>query len=118
MRASYTSWDRRNEEEPLPDLSSIPTEESHRMSDGTTHPIQVGIRMVEEFRMRCKEAVEDDPLKAVAVVYESELAKIKSELGEGNDLDEFSSLCPSLLAFSPSLYRYLSTPISSPLSSS
>ena len=61
--------------------------------------------MVEEFRSRCKESVEEDPLEKVAVVYEAELTKIKSQLDAGN-LEEFIALCPTLSALYPSLYRY------------
>ena len=102
--ASYTSKEVSNEEEPVLDMLSLPTEESHRMPDGTIHPIQVGLRMVEEFRSRCKESVEADPLQPVAVVYEAELTRIKNDL-EGNDLEEFTALCPTLQTLSPSLYR-------------
>ena len=117
MCASYSCKELCNEEEPVPNLSSLPTEQHHRMTDGTIHPIQVGLRMVEEFRWRCKEAVEADPLKAVAIVYEAELSKIKTQLAGTNDLEEFSALCPTLLSMSPSLYRYLSRSSSSSPSS-
>ena len=106
MAASYTRKELCNVEEPIPDLSTLPSEDGHRMPDGSIHPIQVGLRMVEEFRLRCKEAVEEDPLRAVAVVYEEELTKIKIQLDEGN-LEEFIALCPTLSALCPSLYRYL-----------
>ena len=110
MAASYTRKELCNEEEPIPDLSTLPREDGHRMPDGSIHPIQVGLRMVEEFRLRCKEAVEEDPLRAVAVVYEEELTKIKTQLDDGN-LEEFTALCPTLSALSPSLYRYFITSI-------
>ena len=71
------------------------------MRDGTVHPVQVGLRLVEELRMRCKDSVEEDPLEAVAVIYERELTKIKASL-EGGAFEEFNALCPTLLA----LYRY------------
>ena len=59
------------------------------MPDGSIHSIQVGLQMVEEFRLRCKESVEEDPLEKVAVVYEGELTKIKSQLPiESTRLDE------------------------------
>ena len=58
------------------------------MRDGTVHPVQVGLRLVEELRMRCKDSVEEDPLEAVAVIYERELTKIKASL-ECGALDEF-----------------------------
>ena len=106
MAASYTSKEQSNFEEPIPDLSTLPSEEGHRMPDGSIHPIQVGLRMVEEFRERCKVAVEEDPLRVVAEVYEEELSKIKIELG-GDNLEDFTALCPTLSALSPSLYRYL-----------
>ena len=117
MSASYSCKERCNEEEPVPDLSTLPNEESHQMPDGTLHPIQVGLRMVEEFRIRCKEAVEADPLKAVSRVYEEELTRMKNQLGDGNDLDEFSALCPTLNSLSPSLYRYFTSSSSSSSSS-
>ena len=112
MAASYTSKVVCNEEAPIPDLSTLPSEEDHRMPDGSIHPIEVGLRMVEEFRRRCREAVEEDPLRAVAAVYEEELSKIKSQIDEGN-LEEFTSLCPTLSALSPSLYRYFNIILSS-----
>ena len=70
------------------------------MRDGTVHPVQVGLRLVEELRMRCKDSVEEDPLEAVAVIYERELTKIKASL-EGGALEEFNALCPTLLAPPP-----------------
>ena len=69
----------------------------------TVHPIQIGLRMVAEFRMRVKENIEADPLRAVAKVYEEELTRIKEQLGEG--LDEFIAACLTLIALSPSMYR-------------
>ena len=86
-------------------MSTLPTESDHRMRDGTVHPVQVGLRLVEELRMRCKDSVEEDPLEAVAVIYERELTKIKASL-EGGALEEFNALCPTLSSLSPSLYRY------------
>ena len=77
----------------------------HRMPDGTVHPIQVGLRMVEEFRKRVKENIEANPLRAVTIVYEEELTRIKEQLGEGGDLEEFTALCPTLSACT--LCRYL-----------
>ena len=76
----------------------------HRMPDGTVHPIQVGLRMVEEFRKRVKENIEANPLRAVTIVYEEELTRIKEQLGEGGDLEEFTALCPTLSALEPSMY--------------
>ena len=107
MAASYTCKEQCNDEEPVPDLASLPTEQSHRMPDGTVHPIQVGLRMVEEFRMRVRENIEADPLRPVAIAYEEELTRIKEQLGEGGDLEEFTALCPTLSAMEPSMYRYL-----------
>ena len=52
-------------------------QQGHRMPDGTVHPIQVGLRMVEEFRTRVRENIEADPLRAVAIAYEEELTRIK-----------------------------------------
>ena len=59
---------------------------------------------MEELRMRCKDSVEEDPLEAVAVIYERELTKIKASL-EGGALEEFNALCPTLLTLSPSLHK-------------
>ena len=39
--ATYTSKENANDEEPLVDLSSVPSLEAHRMRDGNLHPIQV-----------------------------------------------------------------------------
>ena len=54
MAATYTSKERCNNERPVTDLGTLPTEQGHRMPDGTVHPIQIGLRMVEEFRMRVR----------------------------------------------------------------
>ena len=71
----------------------------------TVHPIQVGLRiLVEEFRTRVRENIEADPLRAVAIAYEEELTRIKEQLGEGGDLEEFTALCPTLSPMEP---RYL-----------
>ena len=77
MAATYTSKERCNDERPVADLGTLPTEQGHRMPDGTVHPIQIGLRMVEEFRMRVKENIKADPLRAVAKVYEEELGKLQ-----------------------------------------
>ena len=61
MAATYTSKERCNDEWPVVDLGTLPTEQGHRMPDGTVHPIQIGLRMVEEFRMRVKENIERAP---------------------------------------------------------
>ena len=61
MAVTYTSKERCNDERPVADLGTLPTEQGHRMPDGTVHPIQIGLRMVEEFRMRVKENIEADP---------------------------------------------------------
>ena len=50
MAATYTSKERCNNERPVADLGTLPTEQGHRMPDGTVHPIQIGLRMVEEVR--------------------------------------------------------------------
>ena len=107
VRGSYTSKVLCNEECPYLTSQLYPAR-----LDGSIHPIEVGLRMVEEFRRRCREAVEEDPLRAVAAVYEEELSKIKSQIDEGN-LEEFTSLCPTLSALSPSLYRYFNIILSS-----
>ena len=78
--ADYSSWANKDNEQPVPDMFTLPSENDHRMRHGTVHPVQVGLRLVEEMRMRCKEAVEQDPLKAVAIIYERELTKIKASL--------------------------------------
>ena len=63
--------------------------------------------MVERFRELCKEAVEADPLKPVAVVYEEELSKLKRMMDlQETDLAEFEGLCPNFHALAPSLYRW------------
>ena len=52
--------------------------------------------MVETFRFRCRESVEADPLRPVAMVYEEKLSKIKAELADTEsqaDIEDFMSLC-------------------------
>ena len=103
MAATYTSKEQCNNERPVAALGILPPEQGHSVPDGTVHPFQIGLRMVEEFRMRVKENIDADPLRAVAKVYEEELTRIKEHLGEGRD--EFTAACPTLLALSPSMYR-------------
>ena len=64
--------------------------------------------MVETFRFRCRESVEADRLRPVAMVYEEELSKIKAELADTEsqaNVEDFVSVCPTLLIMCPSLYR-------------
>ena len=78
------------------------------LPDGSIHPVQAGLRMVQTFRFRCRESVEADPLRPVSMVYEEKLSKIKAELADTEsqaDIEDFVSLCPTLLAMCPSLYR-------------
>ena len=108
MSASYSSKELSNDEVPVPDMASLPSESKHRMPDGSTHPVQAGLRMVETFRFRCRESVEADPLRPVAMVYEEELSKIKAELADTEsqaDMEDFVAVCPTLLTMYPSLYR-------------
>ena len=66
--------------------------------------------MVERFRKMCKEAIEDDPLQPVAIIYEENLSKIKRDLGTaGVEPTEFEALVPNFLAMAPSLYRWFIT---------
>ena len=104
MAATYTSKERCNNERPVADLGTLPTEQGHRMPDGTVHPthsdrLEDGGGVQDER----EENIEADPLRAVAKVYEEELTRIKEQLGEG--LDEFTAACPTLIALSPSMYR-------------
>ena len=66
MVTSFTFKEESNFEAPIPDLSTLPSEEGHRTPDGSIHPIQVGLRMVEESGEICKVAAEEDPLRVVA----------------------------------------------------
>ena len=43
MAASYTCKEQCNVEEPVPDIATLPSEEGHRMPDGSIHPIQVAL---------------------------------------------------------------------------
>ena len=78
------------------------------LPDGSIHPVQAGLRMVERFRFCCRESVEADPLRPVAMVYEEKLSKIKAELADTEsraDMEDFVSVCPTILTMYPSLYR-------------
>ena len=71
---------------------------------------QGALRLVERFRKMCKEAIEDDPLQPVAIIYEENLSKIKRDLGiAGVEPTEFEALVPNFLAMAPSLYRWFIT---------
>lgn len=71
---------------------------------------QGALRLVERFRKMCKEAIEDDPLQPVAIIYEENLSKIKRDLGTaGVEPTEFEALVPNFLAMAPSLYRWFIT---------
>ena len=78
------------------------------LPDGSIHPVQAGLRMVETFRFLCREFVEAEPLRPVAMVYEEELSKIKAELADTEsqaDMEDFVSVSPTLLTMCPSLCR-------------
>ena len=68
---------------------------------------QGALRLVERFRKMCKEAIEDDPLQPVAIIYEENLSKIKRDLGTaGVEPTEFEALVPNFLAMAPNGYRW------------
>ena len=65
---------------------------------------QVGLRLVEEFRRLARSAIEEDPLRPVAQVFEELYSRQKEQL-EGSSREEFISMCPPLATLSRSLYR-------------
>ena len=83
MVTSYTLKEQNNFEAPIPDLSTLPSEERHRTPDGSIHLIKVGLRMVEESGEICKVAVEEDPLREYW---------LKIQLGDNFSLSQFNAL--------------------------
>ena len=69
---------------------------------------QGALRLVERFRKMCKEAIEDDPLQPVAIIYEENLSKIKGDLGTaGVEPTEFDALVPNFLAMAMEIFFLL-----------
>ena len=62
VKADYRSKETSNEKEPKVYLPSLPTNSCHVLEDGTVHPIQAGLRLVEEARRRMKERVRENPV--------------------------------------------------------
>ena len=67
-------------EEPVPDLSSLDPPHAHVLVDGSHHPIEVGMSLVEAAGLRMRSEIAIDPLRPVAHVYEQVYDKFKNGL--------------------------------------
>ena len=94
-----------DEEEPIVDQATLCSAADHVLKDGTQHPVQVGLRLLEEFRRRVREAIREDPTRPVAQTYEAQMTEMSSSL-DGQDREDFIAHCPNLRAMERSLYRY------------
>jgi len=93
-----------DEEEPVLNKTTLQVPEDHTMKDGICHPIEVGLRLLEEFRRKVKEAVMADPTRPVGQTYEAQIAEMTSSL-QPQEKDEFISLCPTLRSMERNLYK-------------
>ena len=106
MYAQYfqTNKNLQDEEEPVLDQSTRCSPEDHKTKDGNQHPIEVALRLVEEFRRRLREAIMTDPTRPVAQTYEAEMTAMTGSL-DGQDKEDFISQCPTMRAMERSMYR-------------
>ena len=103
LRADYTSNKTRDLEEPS--LHDAPTFSSHVLENGRIHPVQAGLRMVEEARRRMKNMVAENPVKPVPHVYKEVQEEIIMSCDE-RDRDDLISLFPPFEAMARSLYKW------------
>ena len=105
MRAKYTSKKTRDEEEPMLDRSTVPLLCSHILENGRVHPVQPGLRLVEEARRRMRIRVAENVARPVPEIYKEVHEEIIA-LCEEPDREELTALFPSLRAMDTALYRW------------
>ena len=112
VKADYRSKEVSNEEEPKVYLPSLPTNSCHMMEDGTVHPVQAGLRLVEEARRRMKDRVAQNPISpesgrqaSVQEIYREVYEEIIAGC-EGRDSEEFEALCPKATSMEKSFFRW------------
>jgi hypothetical protein len=59
---------------------------------------------VEEFKNSIRRAINDDPIRVLAEIYEQEMTRIREAL-DGPDLEDFLATCPNLPSLYPSMHR-------------
>ena len=107
MRAKYTSKKTRDEEEPMLDRSSVPLLSSHILENGRVHPVQAGLRLVEEARRRMRSKVAENVARQVEEIYKEVNQEILA-VCEEVDQEELTltALFPSLKSMESVLYRW------------
>ena len=103
LRAEYTSYETRNLEEPSVQ-GATPAFSSHVMENGRVHPVQAGLRMVEEARRRMRNMVTENPVKPVPHIYKEVQEEILKACEE-RDRDELTALFPTFESMARSLYK-------------
>ena len=93
------------EEDPLVDKTTLCSASDHVLKDGTQYPVQLGLRLVEEFWRRLMEAIREDLTRPVAKTYEAQMTEMTSSL-EWQDREDFIAHCPNMRAMERSMYRY------------
>ena len=87
------------------DKSSLPLFYSHMMEDGRVHPVQAGLRLVEEARRRMRRKVAENVARPVPEIYTEVYGEILA-MCEGADREELLALFPSLKSMESALYRW------------
>ena len=112
VKADYRSKVASNEEEPKVYLPSLPTNSCHMVDDGTVHPVQAGLWMVEEARRRMKDRVAHNPVSpesgrqaSVQEIYREVYMEMTAGC-EGRDREEFEALFPKVTAVEKSFDRW------------
>ena len=112
LKANYTSKETRDQEEPFIDKSTVPLFSSHTLENGRVHPIQAGVRLVEEARRRMKDRVGQNPVSpesgrpaSLQEIYREVYEEVMGSC-EGRDREEFVALCPKVTAMETSFYRW------------
>ena len=62
---------------------------------------------MEDLRIKIQDAIQKDPIRPVAQIYEEIFSELKNSL-EGVPREEFISMCPPLSSMTSSLYRFVS----------
>ena len=103
LRADYTSNKTRDLEEPS--LDHALTFSSHVLDNGRFHPVEAGLRMVEEARRRMKNMVVENPVKPVPHIYKEVQEEVIESCDE-RDKDDLIALFPPFEAMARSLYKW------------
>ena len=107
MQANYTSKETTDQEKPIIDKSTVPLFSSHILEIGSVHPVQAGLRLVEEARRRMRSKVAENVARQVEEIYKEVNQEILAECEEVDQEElTLTALFPSLKSMESVLYRW------------